>query len=59
LVGIWATPDLTVGRLLFAGAFTAYILIGLYFEERALLRSFGDRYREYRTRVPMLVPIRF
>ncbi len=41
LLGIWPTPTMTVGHLLFAGAFTAYMLVGIYFEERALLRRFG------------------
>jgi methanethiol S-methyltransferase len=47
---------MTGGGLLFAGAMLAYILIGLQFEERALLREFGDDYAAYRHRVPMLVP---
>lgn len=50
------TPYMTVGHLLFAGLMTAYVLIGLWFEERALLREFGDAYREYQRRVPMLFP---
>ena len=51
-----ATPHMTVGHLLFAGAMIAYILVGLYFEERALVRLFGDQYRAYQARVPMLIP---
>lgn len=56
LVALWATPVLTVGRALLAAALSAYVLIGLRFEERALLRAFGDGYAAYRRRVPMLVP---
>jgi protein-S-isoprenylcysteine O-methyltransferase Ste14 len=35
---------------------TAYIWIGLRFEERRLAREFGQAYHEYRRRVPALVP---
>ncbi|MEZ5504026.1 MAG: hypothetical protein R3E50_15730 [Halioglobus sp.] len=33
-----------------------YIAIGLYFEERDLLAHFGDTYREYKKRIPALLP---
>jgi protein-S-isoprenylcysteine O-methyltransferase Ste14 len=56
LVAFWAAPAMTAGRLLFAAGMTVYILIGIRFEERDLIRSFGDRYRAYRQRVGMLVP---
>mgnify|MGYP000107881149 CR=1 FL=1 len=56
LIGLWATPDLTTSRLVFAGGFTAYVLLGLRYEERALAAQFGDRYHDYRARVPFLIP---
>lgn len=56
LITLFAVPSMTVDGLLFAGAMTIYILVGLRFEERALLREFGDQYRVYRSEVPMLIP---
>jgi len=56
LVIFWSTPHMTVGHALFAGAMTLYMLLGIYFEERSLLRLFGSDYASYRREVPMLIP---
>jgi protein-S-isoprenylcysteine O-methyltransferase Ste14 len=56
MLGLWATPVMSTGHALFALGFTLYILIGLYFEERDLLKTLGSDYAEYRKRVPMLLP---
>jgi protein-S-isoprenylcysteine O-methyltransferase Ste14 len=57
LVGLWAAPAMNVGHLLLAVLLTLYVLIGVHHEERDLLRVFGDQYRRYQERVPMLFPI--
>ncbi len=36
-----------------------YFYVGTFFEERRMMRKFGDEYRAYRTRVPRFVPIRW
>jgi methanethiol S-methyltransferase len=58
IIAFWATPTMTVGRLLFAAVTTAYIFVGILLEERDLMELFGDEYRRYRQRVSMLVPWR-
>ena len=55
-LGMWGTPHLSVSHALFAGSLTLYIFIGLYFEERDLIRQYGARYRAYRESVPKLLP---
>jgi protein-S-isoprenylcysteine O-methyltransferase Ste14 len=56
LLGIWCTPLMTLGHLLFAVGMSVYILIGVHFEERDLEMFLGDDYRRYKQRVPMLIP---
>ena len=56
LLTFWSVPVMTAGRLLFALGCTAYILVGIAFEERDLVRQFGERYRAYREQVGMLIP---
>lgn len=56
LLAMWATPRMTVSHLVFTLGMTVYILMGIRFEERDLVRFHGRAYQEYRKKVPMLVP---
>lgn len=57
LIAFWAAPTMTAGRLLFAGATTAYCLVALQLEEHDLLYFHGEQYAAYRQQVRMLAPI--
>jgi len=55
LVLLWAAPTMTMTRLVFAVAMTAYVLAGTRLREAALLREF-DTYGQYIRKVPMFLP---
>lgn len=58
LVMLWASPVLSADRLLLNALFTIWIVLGARWEERDLSVEYGDAYRRYQTRVPMLIPWR-
>jgi protein-S-isoprenylcysteine O-methyltransferase Ste14 len=57
LIAFWAAPVMSVGHLIFALANTAYIFMGILFEERDLVKEFGRTYIDYQARVSMILPL--
>jgi protein-S-isoprenylcysteine O-methyltransferase Ste14 len=53
---LWLSPSMSVNSLIVCAALTVYILIGIIFEERKLLREFGQEYAAYKSMTPMLLP---
>ena len=56
LIALWAAPTLSVNRLVFNLAMTAYIFIGIFFEEKTLVRDLGEKYIDYRRTTPSVIP---
>jgi protein-S-isoprenylcysteine O-methyltransferase Ste14 len=58
VITFWATPHMSAGHLFFAVSSTAYIALGIRFEERDLRTNLGPAYDDYAARVPAMVPVR-
>ncbi|MEO8386117.1 MAG: NnrU family protein [Betaproteobacteria bacterium] len=56
LISLWSVPTMSLGSLVLAAGMSAYILIGIRFEERGLEEELGASYRIYRQSTPMLLP---
>ena len=56
IISFWATTLLTIGHLVFSILMTIYIYIGATFEERNLVKTFGDEYRNYQKNTGMIFP---
>lgn len=56
LLFIWLSPSITWNILGFNIGATLYLIIGMVYEERKLLREFGVEYQRYQKQVPILIP---
>ena len=57
LMGFCLVPEMSVNQALLAVLMSTYVFVGIRFEERDLLREFGDSYQKYRDRVGMFVSL--
>lgn len=53
---LWFTPVMSFTHLSLSVLFTAYIFIGIYFEEKDLIKEYGNTYHEYKKAVPSVIP---
>jgi protein-S-isoprenylcysteine O-methyltransferase Ste14 len=56
LIGVWFIPTMTVTHLILSIGFTVYIFIGLWFEEKDLVKDIGEPYEQYRKEAGMFLP---
>jgi protein-S-isoprenylcysteine O-methyltransferase Ste14 len=56
LLILWFSPTMTLNSLIVYISLTVYVLIGIFFEERKLLREFGQAYADYKSTTPILLP---
>jgi methanethiol S-methyltransferase len=56
LMFLWFSPTFTVNSLAFALGASGYFLVGIFFEERKLSAEFGQKYLDYKSKTPALVP---
>lgn len=56
--GFWflLTSGPSLNNMIFAIFYATYMVVGGYYEERRLVRVFGDEYLAYRRRVPPFLP---
>jgi protein-S-isoprenylcysteine O-methyltransferase Ste14 len=56
LLALWLSSSVSLNAFIVYLGLTLYILVGIYFEERKLLREFGQAYADYQSVTPMLIP---
>lgn len=56
LLAFWAAPEMSVARFVLASGMTIYVLMAIQWEEQDLIKEFGQKYKEYKKLVPMLIP---
>ena len=56
LLTLWLSSSMSLNAFIIYVGLTIYILVGIYFEERKLLREFGQAYADYQSTTPMLIP---
>lgn len=52
----WTTPNWTLDQLLIAVVFTVYCVVAPKFKEKRLEKRFGDKFTNYKSKVPYMIP---
>jgi protein-S-isoprenylcysteine O-methyltransferase Ste14 len=56
LLVVWFVPVMSSSWLSFSIGVSLYFFIGSYFEEKKMIRQYGEAYINYRKSVPWLIP---
>ena len=56
MILLWLVPEMTINRIATNVLASLYFVIGSTFEERKLLRQYGEAYAHYQRHVPRLIP---
>lgn len=56
IIAFWVAPVMTAGHLFFSIGMTIYILIGIYHEEKDLVNTHGESYKQYVKQTPKINP---
>ena len=56
ILGLWATPIMSMTHLVFAIGLTAYFVVGAKIEEKDLIEEIGQPYQQYRREAGMFLP---
>jgi protein-S-isoprenylcysteine O-methyltransferase Ste14 len=60
IILVWSVPENFYPSTMITGiVISAYFFIGIYLEERKLVRCFGETYRAYQRDVSMLIPFKW
>ena len=58
LVGMWFIPEMSVSHFILSTLLSLYIIIGVYFEEKDLIRNFGDIYKDYKKEIGVFLTMK-
>jgi len=57
ILAVFMNPELSYDALLYGTAMLVLAVIGMTIREKRMVEMFGDKYRKYQERVPMLFPM--
>jgi len=57
ILAVFMNPELSYDALLYGTAMLVLAMIGMTLREKRMVEMFGEKYRKYQERVPMLFPM--